>query len=324
MKLANVLLPFPHCRIRAFAHFLLLLSLPATAQISGGGPEMVIHAPPPVRLGTELRLNAFTMEHQAPAFYLNMGTRYRLGPFLFLNGTQITNELLTCTFHLSEEKDLFKLQDKKGVMAGPFSTSNRTAFVLGNTHMVFIHATPTITVTLKHPDRIGQMPTVGIAPLTQQSVQALYDLRAKIAGIVNRVNVDKADRELVGVPRIHNPYTGNTSKPILSVSDRDKQNADRSGEISSIAFLEKFYAQHCTIRAQAMSNQQTYQLGVQLPGDYILLVLQKVKPAANAPKGSGSPTAIWWTTFTFDGRSSFTGTLTTENATYWKNAFLFE
>lgn len=302
----------------------LLITLPSFAQISGGGPEMVIHAPPPVRLGTELRLNAFKMELQPPAFYLNMGTQYRFGPYPLVTGTAISNQMLNFTFHLSAEKDLFKLQDKKGAMAGPFSTSNRTAFALGNTHMVFIRATPAITVTLKHPDRIGQMPTVGIAPLTPQSVQALYDLRAKIAGIVNRVNVDKADREIIGVPTIHNSYTGNTTKPILAVSNRDKQNADRSGEVSSVAFLEKFYAQHCTVRAQAMSGQQTYQLGVQLPGDYMLLVMQKVKPPATAPKGSGSPTAIWWTTFTFDGYSSFTGTLTPENATFWKNAFLFE
>jgi hypothetical protein len=305
-----------------------LLTLPTFAQFggmtTGGGADVVIHAPPPVKVGKELRLNAFRMEIQPPAFYLNMGTQYRFGPYPMVTGTAISNQMLNFIFHLSAEKDLFKLQDKKGAMMGPFSNSNRTTFAIGNTQMQFLHAAPTITITLKHPDRIGQMPTIGIAPLTQQSVQALYDLRAKVAGIVNRVNVDKADREVIGVPTIHNPYTGNTSKPILVVSARDKQNADRSGEISSIAFLEKFYGQYCTVRAQAMSGQQTYQLGVQVPGDYLLLVLQKVKPPANAAKGSASPTAIWWTTFTFDGRSSFTGTLAPENATFWKNAFLFE
>jgi hypothetical protein len=285
---------------------------------------MVIHAPPPVKYGTELRLNAFRMEIQPPAFYLNVGTQYRFGPYPLVTGTVISNQMLNFTFQLSPDGKQFKLQDKKGALAGPFSTSNRTAFVVGNTHMMFLQATPKVTVTLNHPERIGQMPTIGIAPLTTQSVQALYDLRTKVAGIVNRVNADKADREIVGVPRVYNPMTGNTSKPIIGVSDRDKQNADRSGEVSTISFLEKFYGQHCTVRAQAISGQQTYQLGVQLPGDYLLLVMQKVKSPSNTAKGQGSPTAIWWTTFTFDGRSSFSATLTPENATFWKNAFLFE
>jgi hypothetical protein len=303
---------------------LAILSLPSSAQISEGGPEMVIHAPPPVKYGTELRLNAFKMDIHPPSFYLNMGTQYRFGPYPMLTGTTVSNQMFNCTFHLNADQTQFKLQDKKGAMYGPFSTSNRTAFVLGNTQMMFLQSTPKITVTLNHPDRIGQMPTIGIAPLTQQSVQALYDLRTKIAGVVNRVNTDKADREIVGVPRIYNPITGNTSKPIIGVSDRDKQTADRSGEVSSIAFLEKFYGQYCSVRAQAMSGQQTYQLGVQLPGDYLLLVMQKVKSPANTAKGLGSPTAIWWTTFSYDGRSSFSVTLTPENATFWKNAFLFE
>jgi len=302
----------------------LLLTLTSLAQISGGGPEMVIHAPPPVKFGTELRLNAFKMEITPTAFYLNVGTQYRFGPYPMVTGTVISNRMLNCTFQLDPDQKFFKFQDKKGALVGPFSTSNRTAFVVGNQQMMFLQATPKITVTLNHPERIGQMPTIGIAPLTTQSVQALYDLRAKVAGIVNRVNTDKADREIVGVPRVYNPMTGNTRKPILSVSDRDKQNADRSGEVSTIAFLEKFYAQHCTVRSQAMSGQQNYQFSVQLPGDYLLLVMQKVKAPSNTAKGQGSPTAIWWTTFTFDGHSSFSTTLTPENATFWKNAFLFE
>lgn len=293
--------------------------------MSLGQPDVVIHAPPPVRLGQELRLNAFRLEVKPVDFVLNYGTRGRLGPYPLVNGTKIGNEKAPYTLHLDSDAKEFKLQasqDEK--MYGPFSTSNRSAFVIGSTPMMLLRMPPKVSVTLNHPNRIGQMPTVGIAPLTPKSVQALYDLRAKVAGIVNRVNMDQSDRELVGVPRVHNSLTGNTFKPIVSISDRDKQNAERSGELSSIAFLEKFFSQHCTIRSQAITDKLTYHLGVQLPGDYLLLVMQKVKPPASAPKGSASPMAIWWTTFSFDGASSFSGTLTPENAATWKNAFEFE
>lgn len=290
-----------------------------------GQPDVMIHAPPPVRMGKELRLNAFRMDLKPPEFFLNYGTRGRLGPYPLVNGTKIGDEKAPYTLHLDADGLEFKLQAKKDEkMYGPFSTSNRSEFVLGNTPMMFLRASPRVSVTLNHPNRIGQMPNVGIAPLNPQSVQALYDLRAKIGGIVNRVNMDKSDRELVGVPTIHNSFTGNTFKPIVSVSDRDKQNAERSGELSSISFLEKYFTQYCTIRPQAITDKLTYHLGVQLPGDYLLLVMQKVKPPANAAKGLGSPTVIWWTTFSFDGQSSFSGTLTPENAATWKNAFEFE
>lgn len=306
---------------------LLLISCSVYGQIGGasmGGPDMIIHAPPPVRVGKELRLNAFTMEKKAPEFFINVGTSGRLGPYPLVSGTTIGTEKVSYTFHLNAEKDTFKLQAKDETLYGPFSTTNRSTFVINNMPMMFLHATPRITVTLNHPGRIGQMPNVGITPLNPYSVKALYELRTKVAGIVNRVNMDKSDREMVGVPQVRNSFTGTTFKPVYSVSDRDKQNAERSGEISTIAFLEKYFAQYCKIRPQALTGKQTYHLGVQLPGDYLLLVMQKVKPPANAAKGLGSPTAIWWTTFTFDGRSSFSGTLTPENAATWKTAFLFE
>ena len=308
------------CGVLAFSMYC------AYAQYGGmslGQSDVLIHAPPPVRLGKELRLNAFRLDVKPLEFYLNQGTRVRLGPYPLANGVKIGDEKAPYTLHLNADGLEFKLQAKQE-MFGPFSTSNRSAFVIGNTQMMFLRAPPKVSVTINHPDRIGQMPNVGIAPLNPQSVQALYDLRAKIGGIVNRVNMDKSDRELVGVPTVHNSFTGNTFKPIVSVSDRDKQNAERSGEVSSISFLEKFFTQYCTIRSQAITDKLTYHLGLQLPGDYLLIVMQKVKPPANAAKGLGSPTAIWWTTFSFDGQSFFSGTLTPENATTWKNAFLFE
>lgn len=290
-----------------------------------GQPDVIIHAPPPVRLGKELRLNAFRLDMKPPEFCLNQGTRVRLGPYPLVNGAKIGDEQAPYTLHLSADGMEFKLQAKREEkMFGPFSTSNRSDFVIGNTPMMFLRLPPKVSVTINHPNRIGQMPTVGIAPLNPQSVQALYDLRAKIGGIVNRVNMDMSDRELVGVPRVHNSFTGNSVKPIVSVSERDKQNAERSGEISSISFLEKFFVQYCTIRSQAITDKLTYHLGLQVPGDYLLMVMQKIKPPANAAKGLGSPTAIWWTTFSFDGQSFFSGTLTPENAATWKNAFEFE
>ena len=287
--------------------------------------DVILHAPPPVRMGKELRLNAFRLDIKPPEFFLNQGTSVRLGPYPLVNGAKIGDEKAPVTLHLSADGSEFKLQTQRDEkMFGPFSTSNRSDFVMGNTPMMLLRVPPRVSVTINHPGRIGQMPNVGIAPLNPQSVQALYDLRAKIGDIVNRVNIDKADRELLNLPRIHNSYTGNTLKPIFSISDRDKQNADRSGEISSIAFLEKFFVQYCTIRSQAITDKLTFHMGLQLPGDYLLIVLQKIKPPANAAKGVASPTAIWWTTFSFDGQSSFSGIVNPENAATWKNAFEFE
>ena len=287
--------------------------------------DVILHAPPPVRLGKELRLNAFRLDIKPSEFFLNQGTSVRLGPYPLVNGAKIGDEKAPVTLHLSADGSEFKLQSQRDEkMFGPFSTSNRSEFVVGSTPMMLLRVPPKVSVTIDHPGRIGQMPNIGIAPLNPQSVQALYDLRAKIGDIVNRVNIDKADRELLNLPRIHNSYTGNTLKPIFSISDRDKQNADRSGEISSIAFLEKFFVQHCTIRSQAITDKLTFHMGLQLPGDYLLLVMQKVKPPANAAKGLASPTAIWWTTFSFDGQSSFSGIVNPENAATWKNAFEFE
>jgi hypothetical protein len=290
-----------------------------------GQQQVLIHAPPPVRLGQELRLNAFRMEAKPPEFFLNYGTRGRLGPYPLVNGTKIGDEKSPYILHVTEEGLEFKLEAKQSEkMYGPFSTSNLTAFAIGSTPMMFLRVPPKVSITMNHPTRIGQTPTIGIAPLNDRSVKALYDLRTKTAGIVNRVNEDKSDRELVGVPRVYNSFTGNTFKPIVSISDRDKQNADRSGEVSTVAFLEKFFSQYCTIRSQAITDKLTFHLGLQVPGDYLVLVMQKVKPPASAPQGSASPMAIWWTTFSFDGHSSFSGTLTPENAATWKNAFLFE
>ena len=287
--------------------------------------DVILHAPPPVRLGKELRLNAFRLDMTPPEFFLNQGTSVRLGPYPLVNGVKVGDAKAPYTLHVSADGSEFKLQSKQDEkMYGPFSTSNRSDFVIGNSPMMLLRVPPEVSVTLNHPSRIGQMPNIGIAPLNPQSIQALYDLRVKIGNIVNRVNIDKADRELLNLPRIHNSYTGNTLKPIFSISDRDKQNADRSGEISSIAFLEKFFVQYCTIRSQAITDKNTYHLGLQLPGDYLLLVMQKVKPPANAAKGMASPTALWWTTFSFDGQLFFSGTLTPENVVTWKNAFLFE
>ena len=59
------------------------------------------------------------------------------------------------------------------------------------------------------------------------------------------------------------------------------------------------------------------------PGDYVFCALQKVKDARTQGI-TGSATAVWWTTFHFDGEHPLALFLTADNAITWREIFPFD
>jgi len=143
-------------------------------------------------------------------------------------------------------------------------------------------AAPFLTVTLAHPDRINQLPLIGIAPDSPALERDLHVLRTKYAALANRVDAETADVFFHGVPRVTTRRSGTLVSPTVSPSQRDKQNAARGAELSAV---------------------------------------QKVKDP-RATGVSGLATVIWWTPFAFDGEHPLALTLTADNAIIWRDVFV--
>jgi hypothetical protein len=206
------------------------------------------------------------------------------------------------------------------VVFGPFTATNGAPVQLGGAQMSFVRVPPEVIVSLAHPGRIAQTPTIGIAPLTPLVLQELYTLRAKYVALANRVDADTADVEFKGVPRIRSGITGNTFTPVVKTSGRDKQNAYKGAELSAIGFLETAFGQCFSIRSQAITDGLTFHFRLPAAGDYVLCATQRVKdPKSSSP--AGLTTVVWWTDFHFDGERPLSLALTAENAITWRQIF---
>lgn len=293
--------------------------------VQGGGPEIIVRAPEPVQAGRELHMNELVPQASPPLFCLNYGTSGRSGPFALADGAAVGSKQSAFTLRMVDQGMRFTLHSAANTNAafGPFTATNGAPVQLGNTLMTFVRVPPEVAVSLAHPSRIAQTPTIGIAPLTPSVMQELYGLRAKYVALANRVDLDTADVEFKGVPRIRSGLTGNTFTPVVKTSGRDKQNAYKGAELSAIGFLEKVFGQCFVIRSQAITDGLTFHFRPPAAGDYVLCATQRVKDP-KAAASAGLSTAVWWTAFRFDGERTLTLALTAENAITWREVFVFE
>ncbi len=281
----------------------------------------VVMAPAPVKVGQELDMSRLPVSDGSALFFLNYGTSGHAGPFELREGAEVGSKQALYTLRFVDHGMRFTLQTPATNAAfGPFTATNGAPVVLANrVPMTFIRVQPELIVTLNHPDRIAQRPSIGLAPYTPALRQALYELRARFVGIANRYDYDTADIALVGVPRIRNNITGNTYKPVVKTSERDKESAARSAEQAAVLCLDKLLTQTFTIRSQAITDGLTFHF--RLPaGDYVFCATQRVKePGSNSVVGSS--TAVWWTELHADGEHPLSLSLTADNAVTWREVF---
>jgi hypothetical protein len=283
--------------------------------------EAVVLAPPPLRAGTALEMATLPIAVNPPQFCLNYGTSGRYGPYPLANDTPVGNRQAPYTLRLFDVGRHFTLQapHDTNTVYGPFPATNGAAVTLGRETMTLLRFPPQLAVSLNHPGKINQRPLIGVAPYTPALERELHVLRAKYVALANRMDEDTADIRLQSVPRIHSRSSGNVLSPVIGISQRDKQNAARSAELSAVRFLETLFGQAFRIRSQSITDGNTYQFGMP-PGDYIFCALQKIRDP-RATGVSGSLTAVWWTPFAFDGEHPRALALTAENAITWRELF---
>ncbi len=305
------------------------LALAAAAQSFDIGPNgtrsgddnRIRLAPEPVKVGKELTMAELPVATLPPAFYLNVGTSGRYGPYELADGTAVGSKQASYTLRMFDYGQHFTLHPASdtNTVYGPFAATNGAPVTLGKTVMTVVRVPPTVTVSLTHPDKINQAPLIGIAPYDTALIRELYGLRAKYVALANRVDSDTASVELQGVPRVHSNLTGNTFTPVVKTSARDKQNALKGAERSAMVFLETLFGKAFILRSQAITDGSTYHYRLP-PGDYLLCATQKVKEP-NAASTAGAVTAVWWTAFHVDGEHPLALALTAENAITWRDIF---
>ncbi|HNX34423.1 MAG TPA: hypothetical protein PKM57_07340 [Kiritimatiellia bacterium] len=292
--------------------------------ISTSDRGSVALAPPPRTVGQALVMADLPIAASPPLFYLNCGTSGRYGPYALADNTAVGSKQAPYLLRMFDYGQHFTLHpsNNTAITYGPFAATNGATVAIGNTVMSVLRFPPRLSVTLNHPGKINQTPLIGIAPYNSALIRELYGLRAKYVNLANRVDVDSADVQLEGTPRIYSRRAGSSFSPVVSTSARDKQNASKGAELSAINFLETLFGQAFRIRSQAITEGTTYHFGMP-PGDYVFCALQKVKDARTQGI-TGSATAVWWTTFHFDGEHPLALFLTADNAITWREIFPFD
>ena len=244
----------------------------------------VVLAPPPVRADGDLLMAALPVVREPIRFHLTFGTGGRYGPYPLAHHARIGPPHAAYLLNLVDQARGFTLTapHATNTVHGPFAVTNGAPVRLGQAEMTFARVAPVLTVTLAHPDRINQLPLIGIAPDSPALERDLHVLRTKYAALANRVDAETADVFFHGVPRVTTRRSGTLVSPTVSPSQRDKQNAARGAELSAV---------------------------------------QKVKDP-RATGVSGLATVIWWTPFAFDGEHPLALTLTADNAIIWRDVFV--
>lgn len=292
--------------------------------LSDRGESSIVKSVPSVQAGRELAMAGLPVTEAPPEFYLNYGTSMRYGPYALADNTPVGNKQAPYTLHLFDYGDHFTLRAPDGTNAvyGPFSATNGAFVKIGSALMRVVRFPPQLKVTLNHPDKTEQRPLLGIAPYTPTLMRELYALRTKYVALANRVESDTADIEFANMPTVHSRLTGNTFVPTVRTSRRDRQNAVKSAELGAVSFLETLFEQAFPIRSQAITDGSTYHFGMP-PGEYVFCAMQKVRDP-HAQGVAAATTAVWWTTFRFDGEHPLTLSLTAENAITWREIFTLD
>ena len=200
----------------------LTLASSVCAQSIGIGPgqtrmtdrDVRVQAPEPLRAGQALVMHTLPVRAAPPRFYLTYGTAGRAGPFDLTDGAAVGSRQAAYTLRLTDERQRFTLHadDAAHTVYGPFEISDGAAIQLAGTAMTLRRVPPYLTVSLAHPERVAQRPSIGLAPLTPPVIKRLYELRAQYLQLANRVRYETADVEYANLPRVHSKITGNTFK----------------------------------------------------------------------------------------------------------------
>ena len=286
-------------------------------QLSDSGVQVL--SPERVRVGRELLMHTMPLTQGPPTFFLNYGTGGRAGPFELTDGAAVGSKQHPFTLRMVDHGLRFTLGSATNAVYGPFTATNGAPVTAGGTSATLVRFPPQLQVSITHASRAAQSPVIGIAPYDAALAQSLYELRAKYAALVDRVSVDTASVRFKNMPTVHSGANGDTFTPVVKTSTRDKQNAEKGAALSAMTFLDKVFEQSFRIRSQAVADGDTYRFQMP-PGTYVLCAQQRIKsPAATAT--TGSPTAVWWTIFQFDGEHPLSLTLTAENAITWREIF---
>ena len=140
----------------------------------------VVLAPPPVRATGDLVMATLPVAREPIRFYLTFGTVGRYGPYTLSHNARIGPPHATYLLGLVDQGRRFTLTapHATNTVYGPFATTDGTSVRLGQAEMTFVRIAPVLTVALTHPDRINQLPLIGIAPDSPALERELYMLRA--------------------------------------------------------------------------------------------------------------------------------------------------
>ena len=314
---------------------LILLCLPLTAAAqsfsTGSGNivfdnvnEITVLTPPPVQVGEDLEMATLPVRATPLLFHLHTAADRRYGPYPLAHDTPVGDERAPHILRMFDVGRHFTLHASSdtNTLYGPFPATNGAVIALERGSLTFHPVQPEFTVSLNHAGKINQRPLIGIAPWTPELERELHSLRGQYMTLIDRVDMDTSSAVFQGTPRVHSRRSGNTVvSPVISVSQRDKQNALKGAELTAIRYLETLFGKFFRIRSQAFTDGDTYHFAMP-PGDYIFCAMQKTKdPEAKGP--SQSLTAIWWTAFAFDGERPLALPLTTDNAITWRDVFTF-
>ncbi len=177
-----------------------------------------------------------------------------------------------------------------------------------------------LRVTVSHAYKIAQKPDVLAARYTPELIDELYQLRASLVGLMNRVAFENADMRMEGMPKSVTTGYGHRRTNVFKRSERDKQSNEHRASQSALLQLRRLLSSRFDVRTFAMTDGHTHHY--KLPeGEYLLCVLQPFRDPAkkNAP---GSAMAIWWTTVTIEKDRPKELVLDETNAISWREIFV--
>ncbi len=286
--------------------------------------RMAVLAPPPLKANDELQMAHLQLISLPALIAFNHGTSGRYGPYPLTNNTKVGNTAVPYLMQLCNANQSFTLaaMHSTNTLYGPFSVTNGTLVELPNELLIVVRPQPQLKVEITLPERIKQLPLIGVAPKTPNLLRELYELQAKMVALANRVDLETSDVVMQGVPRVHSRVTGSTFSPVIAPSQRDKQNTINGAEMSAVRYLESLFQRHFRVKSQAADGALRYWFSMPA-GDYIFCAMQKYRDG-NTRGMNPTHTAIWWSEFTFDGEHPMTLSLNRENSVPWREIFTLE
>lgn len=167
----------------------------------------------------------------------------------------------------------------------------------------------------------AQTLTLAAAPLTPATLQALGQLRLTLAGLYNRLGAATSARAYAGMPQVDGNF-GISRSPIVHVSARDRENAQRQAEAAASLALERFQRDSMPLKAAPGGSPGEFRFAALPPGLYVLCGLCRIKDSASTA-AVATKRAVWWTTLRVGPHDQVNLALAPGNAIDWTGVFKF-